>query len=255
VASVLASLLVGWAVSYFTPGLWTEVTAAFGKKPINVEVVTDPDRIESARDTPREYLIRKPISQVGPPPSGSEPLGRWQWAHSNGGLDAYDSYVELIIRGRSSSPVTLLNLEVHVESRAPPVRGTLISYEGLGAGIDVRKVYADLDGPQPTLFHFDEDLNEVELFPLRVSQSEIEVIDVVVMTGSCDCEWTMELHYEAEGEQGSVPIDNGGEPFRTAAVADGSVRYHWWSGHWEEADVVEIDSASRECPKFFSCPA
>jgi hypothetical protein len=243
--TALLSLLLGWAVSHFVPGVWSSITGALGKSPLEVRVVTVPDRIESARNSPREYLVPHPISDVGPPPSGADPGGRYEWAHSMNGVDAWGSHVELIIRGRSADPVVLLGVDVNVVSRKPPLRGTLLSYDGLGAGIDVRKVYVDLDSEEPRTFHFNEDLKEVEIFPLQVSDTELEVIDLVVSTGSCDCRWTAELDYEVGGREGSIVVDRNGQPFRTVAPANGSRSYHWWRGYWEGPSRMQLGAESR----------
>jgi len=244
-ATALLSLLLGWAVSYFAPGVWNSITGTLGKSPLEVRVITDADRIESARNNARQYLVHHPISEVGPPPSGVDPDGRYQWAHSMNGVDAWESYVELIIRGRSADPVVLLGIDINVVSRQPPLRGTLLSYDGLGAGIDVRKVHVDLDSDEPRTFHFTEDLKETEIFPLRVSDTELEVIDLVVSTGSCDCRWTAELHYEVGGKEGSIQVDSHGQPFRTAAPANGSQSYHWLRGHWEGPSKIQIEPELR----------
>ena len=244
-ATALLSLLLGWAVSHFAPGVWNSITGALGKSPLEVRVVTDPDKIESARSNPREYLVQHPISEVGPPPSGGDPDGRYEWAHSMNGADAWESYAELIVRGRSADPVVLLGIDINVVSRRPPLRGTLLSYDGLGAGIDVRKIHVDLDSDEPRTFHFNEDLKEIETFPLRVSDTELEVIDLVVSTGSCDCRWTAELQYEVAGKEGSMLIDKDGEPFRTTAPADDSLRYHWWRGGWEGASKIQLEPEIR----------
>ena len=84
--------------------------------------------------------------------------------------------------------------------------------------------------------------NEKAAFPYRVSQSELELFDIYASTSRNHIAWRLRLHYTAEDGQGSVVIDDGGEPFRTTAMASAAfwegrgpppqAAYYWRAGRW-----------------------
>lgn len=78
----------------------------------------------------------------------------------------------------------------------------------------------DLDKKAPQLEHmtnFTDSGDEPWSFPLRVSETEVEVIYLWAMALKHDIQWTVELTFVADGKIEVLSIDNNGKPFRTVS--------------------------------------
>jgi hypothetical protein len=196
-----------------------------------VTVVRDRDAFDGGSVNFPEFILPRPISQIGPPPSGSDWKGRWAWAHKLGGIDSNASMIRVVVQGRTEAQVTLQGLAVEVLQRRQPFRGTDLAYMGLGGGEDVRHVDVDLDSDPPRTNGFGKGAPQA----LRVSVSDAEVFNLLAYTQRCDCLWIAKLHYVSDGRNGTVTIDDHGKPFRTTASGRSPV-YSWaeWDSppHW-----------------------
>ena len=240
VGALIGSALVAWAVAQFAPGLWEETTERAGIAPasVQVELVMDPDVIQRFDPIHNpEFVVQRPIAQVGPPPFGEEERGRYLWAKEMDGVDALATVLRLVIRGRSEAPVTLHGLEVEIVERRPPLGGTLLTYEGQGAGQAVRYFKIELDVEPPTVSWFGPRGVERVLFPYRVSAGEQEVFDLYAFTLQHDVRWRLRLSYTDDEGAGAIVIDDHGQPFRTTALREGSSEqraFFWRNGGWME---------------------
>jgi hypothetical protein len=238
VAAAVAAALLASGTSYFLGAdFWrgVEETVGTADAPVKIATITDVDRFDSDVVHVPEFVVPRPIGRIPAPPNGDLPDGRYSWAHAMGGVDATASLMRVTITGRDSGPVILQGLRVRVDERRPPLRGTLVSYFGLGAPQSVRYIDVDLSTDPPTWKFIGREGEPEEHFPLRVSASEAEVFDVQAWTVRGDVSWHLELEYTTpDGEQGVTRIDDGGEPFRTTAaqtrVQDG---YGWLDGRWQ----------------------
>jgi hypothetical protein len=245
IGALVGSALLAWAVSQFAPALWEETSERAGIAPgsLQVEVVTDPDLIETLDPLHNpEFLLERPIAEVGPPPNGEEERGRYRWAKEMEGVDAFATVLRLVIRGRGEAPVTLHGLEVEVVERRPPLPGTVLTYDGQGAGQVVRFFEIDLDAKPPVATYSGAQGGEETLFPYRVSAGELEVFDIYAFTFESDVRWRLRLAYTDDEETGALVIDNHGQPFETSATStaehrvEGQRAYYWaQSGVWAEA--------------------
>jgi hypothetical protein len=250
IGALVGSSVLAWAVGTYVPKLLDEGTKAAGLGPgvLAVDVVTDVDLIDDTKHPHvPEFVIAKPIEEIGPPPNGEFEEGRYAWAHGQGGVDALESLVRFVVRGETADPVVLTGLRVEIVERGPPLAGTLLSYFGLGAPAAVRFFEIDLDVEPPRAKFIGDDEQETTLFPYRVSDSELEIFDVVARSLRSDVSWRLRLDYVAKGEQGTTTIDDDGKPFRTTARHDvdfldfaGSsgpprqIGYGWLDGRWQE---------------------
>ena len=238
IGALISSALIAWAVAQFAPALWEETSERAGIAPasVQVELVMDPDIIQPDNHNP-EFVVQRPIAQVGPPPTGEEERGRYRWAKEMDGVDAFATVLRLVIRGRSEAPVTLHGLEVEIVERRPPLGGTLLTYEGQGAGQAVRYFEIDLDLEPPTVTWLDQEGVERVLFPYRVTASELEVFDLYAVTLQHDVRWRLRLSYTDDEGAGTIVIDDDGQPFRTTARLQGSSEqraYFWREDRWLE---------------------
>jgi hypothetical protein len=243
--AALGTALIGWLVSFVGPKLWTTTERAVSgeKPPVQLAVVTDVDRFRSrARGSYiPEFIITRPLAQVGPPPNGSEVAGRWKWAHELGGIDAYQTLIRIKISGADPTPVIVDNLRIKVIRRAPAMAAPLFSYLGLGSGQGVRYFEVDLDRRVPLARYVGGSgagATKRDPLPLRVTRRDVEVIDLLANTLHCDCEWVAQLDWESGTRTGELTIDDHGRPFRTAAptanAAGQPTDYRYWqSGRWQ----------------------
>jgi hypothetical protein len=239
IAGLFVAAIVGWSVTYFGPALWHKGTELIGVAPsaVDVEVVLDVDRFADPQlgrlpdlvwDV--SYLIPRPLREITAPPPGGAFTGQYRrWAHELGGVERATRF-RVVVRGESASPVVLQRLRVEVNERRPPLDALVIVGDASGPYVSTRFFLVDLDEEAVTYFG---KAGRAQVFPLFVTNAELEVLDVVGKTHRCDCSWTLWLDYTADNEQGSLRIDEGGEPFRTAAPAPSS-DYYDWDGNWRQ---------------------
>jgi len=123
---------------------------------------------------------------------------------------------------------------VKVVDRRPPLKGTLLTYTGVGAPQSVRYIQIDLSKSPPKWDYIGPEGKPEEHFPLRVTASDSEVFDVQAFTLKGDGSWYLEFDYTANGEQGAFRVDDHGKPFRTTeGSAPGQDPYAWINGRWE----------------------
>jgi hypothetical protein len=235
-AAVLGAVVAS-GVSYFIGAdFWKGVEKKIGiaGAPVAITTLTDVDSFKSDVVHVPEFVLNRPINQVPPPPNGDLPDGRYAWAHQLGGVDATESLFRFSVVGKESEPVLLQGLRVKLVDRRPPLKGSLITFSGLGAPQSVRYIQVDLSKDPPTWDYIGPKGKPEEHFPLRVSSSEPEVFDVSGVSLRGDVTWYLQLDYTADGEQKSIRIDDHGKPFRTTeSRAPGQNAYAWMNGRWE----------------------
>jgi hypothetical protein len=116
--------------------------------------------------------------------------------------------VQLVVTGAWPSPVILTDLRPEILTRANR-SGELARH---AAEIPVRQFEVLLDPDPPHVRPL-----EASTFLFAVKRGETEVFDLLVTTNYGDVQWVLWLDWSAESQTGSVRIDLGGHPFRTAA--------------------------------------
>lgn len=235
VAATLVGALVASGASYFLGAdFWKNVEKKVGTAgaPVQVSTITDIDRFNSDVVHVPEFIVERPIGQVPPPPNGESQEGRYAWAKEMDGVDATASLFRTVLSGKESSPVVLQGLDVKVVERRPAMRGTHLSYFGLGAPQSVRYISIDLSKNPPTWDYIGNKAKPEDHFPLRVSSSESEVFDVQAFNLRDDVSWYLDFQYTADGEDGTIRVDDNGKPFRTTA-SDAADGYGWFEGRWQ----------------------
>lgn len=151
-----------------------------------------------------------------------------------GGVPASPHQVFATVQGTSDTQVVLTEIDVHVRRRGEAPAGTVLQGRGCGPGA-FRWLAVDLDDPAaPPVPKFDElsaelaGASEAEMVPIRfpyeVSRTDAETFLIQARTEDCDCEWWLDLHWQAAGETGVVRIDDSGDPFRTFGTSRAFVR-------------------------------
>lgn len=116
--------------------------------------------------------------------------------------------LRLVVTGAGPLPVVLTELRAEVIARAD--RGGDLSRHA--AEIPLRRFEVLLDADPPRV----RPLSGSD-FPYQVGQEAVEVFDLEVRTGTGDVTWALWLDWSCGGRTGSVRVDLGGRPFRTAA--------------------------------------
>jgi hypothetical protein len=250
--------IVGSAVAYvFSNDFWHSAARHLGTAApaLRVQVIDDVDRFHSDAVHVPAFVIpgARPLPA---PPSGERPDGRWAWAHEHGGIDADETLVRLVLTGRSAEPVIVQDAHVRVLARRTPVRrGSYLTYMGLGAGQSVRHFAVALDREPPLMRHIGSRGTPDAYFPLRVTNAEVEIFDILASTSICDCSWVVEIDYTAAGEDGKLRVDDHGRPFRTtagglfASVTDHDSLNGYWAPAqaWGEGRWTSLPSADAVC--------
>lgn len=82
------------------------------------------------------------------------------------------------------------------------------------ADLGVRRRPGRRGAPAPTAVAGQDEL------PLWVDESEPIVFYVTARTEAHDVRWYLELDWSSGAREGTLRVDDGGEPFRTSAVGD-----------------------------------
>jgi hypothetical protein len=216
-SAALGVVVTVWAVPYFAPGIWATIKHRAGQDPIRITVTHGPVSYVTHADNQPAFLIPKPIEQIPVPPIEAEK--RYQWAAKLEGIESEVSVLQVLIEGRSSSPVILQDLRIRVLSRDPPPSGSLIVYENFSVGSETyeRRVRVDLDRNPPLVGA------SGWKFPLRVSENDIESFYVLAHAEAYDSTWVADLYYVSDGKRNHVTIQDGDEPFRTTSPGNAPV--------------------------------
>jgi hypothetical protein len=236
-AAAVATAALGFVVPQVLGAIKTKVVPG---PALHAQVITDVARFRSSAPHVPEFVIPRPLAQIGRPPDASDidpqfpqqlamraaPL-RYAWAHHQGGVDATETLLRISISGSSGAATDLQQLRVRLVRCQPPLKGQLVSYLGLGSGIGARYFSIDLDSNAPVAEYVDAKgrAKKEQPFPLRVTDSDQEVFDVSAGITRHDCEWTLLLDWTAGARHGTTVIDDHGKPFRTTSggTADGAV--------------------------------
>jgi hypothetical protein len=193
-------------------------------------VVKHPVRVDNRWASYPIFLIPRPIGKIPPPPAADKGVSkRYDWANALGGVDAGGTQVAIVVEGRSSSPVVLLDLEVSVLKRRPPVKGSAIAIEPAGDYLQIRHIGVNLDRSPPSLDFTDARMELKDIgtwsFPLVLKKDQVEYIELDASVDNYYCGWIATLKYTAHGEEHSLRIDNKGSPFRTSSTKNAKNYY------------------------------
>lgn len=252
-AAAVATAALGFVVPQVLGAIKTNVAPP---PALHAQVIADVARFRSSAPHVPEFVIPRPLAQIGRPPDAGDidpqfpqqlamraaPL-RYAWAHQQGGVDATETLLRISISGSSASATDLQQLRVRLVHCQPPLKGQLVTYLGLGSGIGARYFSIDLDRNAPVAEYVDAKgtMKREQPFPLRVTDSDQEVFDVSAGITRRDCQWTLLLDWTAGARHGTTVIDDHGKPFRTTSggTADGaiagvtSVTWNPVSGRWD----------------------
>lgn len=234
-AAAVAVAAVGFVVPQVLGGIQSQVAPA---PVLHAQVLTDVSKFRSNAPHVPEFVVPGSLSSIGTPPDGADtphdypgamsdsaPL-RYAWAHARGGVDATESLVRVSVSGASAAATDLQQLRVRLVRCQAPMRGTLVTYSGLGSGIGVRYFMIDLDRKTPVARYVDKHgrIKREQPFPLRVTNTDQEVFDVSAGITRRDCRWELLLDWTAGSRHGTTVINDHGRPFRTTGDSRATTR-------------------------------
>lgn len=176
------------------------------------------------------YLLDQKPDSVPPPPSPQDTRG---WARALGGVDGGDMMLELTVQGTSQEAVVLHGMHVRVLSRKAPLAWSAYSMgDGCGGGITPQSFGIDLDGARPVLTPVAGQQGDTRVppkdFPFRVTSSDVEVFDLDARVEGYDVSWYLELEWSSGGREGTLRIDDGGQPFHASSIKS-RPQYHYFN--------------------------
>ena len=153
----------------------------------------------------------------------------YEWARRNGAVPGQEQPLRISIRGRGPEPVIIDGIRARVLERDEPLPGWFTHDRGCG-GVDVRNAVIDLDEEPPSVAfsNVDEEEPSKELLALtlRVTSSDVEVIDVLAETHRNHVKWELEVLYSAAGENGVFVVRDGDRPFEVTALRGGRAQFY-----------------------------
>lgn len=165
------------------------------------------------------YLVNRPPAQV---PARPEEQDAPNWARRLGAVSADHQYVQVTVQGTGPRTVVLRDLSVRVRSSGAPLRWNVYRMgEGCGGGVGTGFFELDLDRLHPVPVG----RAGQRVLPLKVSESDPEVLYIAAHTDRHDVSWDLELDWSSGSSQGRLRIDDHGHPFRTSAGKDGKAYY------------------------------
>ncbi|MEV6175462.1 helix-turn-helix domain-containing protein [Streptomyces sp. NPDC051954] len=158
----------------------------------------------------QHYLIDEPSTKVPPPPFEQDATA---WVSAEGAVSAGEQLLTLTVQGTGEQTVVLDKLTVHVVGKdTPPAWNDYVMGVGCGGSVPTRPFTVALDAARPAVVAGSGQSD----FPLKVSESDPEVLRITADASAYDVRWYLELDWSSGPRKGTLVIDDGGEPFRTS---------------------------------------
>jgi hypothetical protein len=247
-AAIVAGIAVTALIGTVATTVFTSVQSAVADD-YRVTVESNPDRI-STRTGPvgGAYVVAKPIQDIGEPPNKQNNcVGRYDWAHAMGGIDADSTIARVTIEGLTDTVVHIDGISAAVVATAAPSVGSNLTCPGRGEQSNIRSVTIDLDTNPPTVLTYDTTGKAVP-FVFTVAKGQSEILDISATTNKCTCTWQATLNMSIDGKTQHYTVQaHGKQPFKTTASANAKW-YQWIGGKWVEQRTGPDEAAPTPDP-------
>lgn len=213
-AVAASTALVGWAVTFFAPGVWESIKSIGGSDPPLEIIVLEADEFDSPMQVPAfDQRFIWPMAKSELPKSLDATTARQFDA-----AYAKHTAIRVVARGTGPDRVTIHRIEVDVVQKDLPLRGVWDVDPGSGGESPVRYLTAELD--TETLTWSDGGGQAIGAKPVYVTHEEEENFDILATARNCDCRWIVVVTFTVPGE-GPQTVSAGardGRPFRTSST-------------------------------------
>lgn len=212
-AVAASTALVGWAVTFFAPGVWETTKRIGGSDPPLEVIVLEANEFDSPMQVPtfdQRFIWPMAWSEL-PESLDARTARQFDAAY------AEQTAIRVIARGTGPDRVTIHRIEVHVVQKDLPLRGVWDVDPGSGGESPVRYLTAELD--TETLTWSDGSGQAIGARPVYVTNEEEENFDILANARNCDCRWIVQVTYTVRGEgpQTITARARDGRPFRTSS--------------------------------------
>jgi hypothetical protein len=237
---VVVGLLIA-AIVAVVGGVYALAAGALGedtKAPVSMTVDVNPAASDPTElsISPVSFWFPRTLAGLGRAPGSSsapsDSCRQWRpWALANGGYDAGTTRMDLFVQAHAGSAVVVEGMDVSVRRR-PRARGVNLICPSGGATPNRRRIFVNLDrDPPQALYAGIEERPNPRPLQFTLRETETEILEVSAYTRRCLCTWRGSLRLLVNGRRMTLPIDDHGEPFRTAATGH-SDSYVWESSGW-----------------------
>lgn len=140
------------------------------------------------------------------------------WARAHGAVAGSPQVIRLRLQGKDDRPVIINGITAVVIKRTRPVQGWYAAVVSGCGEAAVRVGSLDLDRPsQPVLYdRAGGESITPKHFALSVTRTDVELVQLEAFTRAA-ATWKARIDYSAAGGDGSVVVDDHGQPFRVSS--------------------------------------
>ncbi|MFG2407757.1 hypothetical protein ACGFR8_26165 [Streptomyces brevispora] len=118
------------------------------------------------------------------------------------------------MQGRNAQAIVVTGVEVKVLSSKPLPKSGFLVADGCGALMNPRTFAVKFSGSSASTEPVPDVQGKKVDFPLQVSDSDPEFIDLQLLPGNHDIRYTVEVKWLSDGEPGGKLLDNDGAGYR-----------------------------------------
>lgn len=129
--------------------------------------------------------------------------------------------ISLTLQAKTSQAVVVTGLRMKILSTEPlPESGLMVRPDGCGGPMAPRQFQVGLAKSPVSVDPVAPDGGELVDFPLKVSDSDPEELELLLDPGNRDIRFTVAVEWVADGEDGSTVLDNDGKGYRVLGKPD-----------------------------------
>jgi hypothetical protein len=235
VAGILASVVTPFAIKGVDRAtLWARPDTS---TPFTVNLVHTSPRVPNGPGWvfpnfahPTNYHAERDITALEdlnqPNCESSDLEGTDSWALAQGAVRGAPHVIRLYLQAASAdASVVITGIEFASVTRHQYDYQSVVwdAYLYTRGIVDVHGLRLVIDGPHPSITPFQTSSRAIPAaLPLSITSVDVACLELHVARiaePQCVYEWTLNIHWTSKGHSGTLHIDDGGQPFRTASTA------------------------------------